>query len=226
MHHKSHKRWVLGFVFVLALTACSRAASTPQAANSKGTPAPVAKVLGGFNVIDGTQYQIATISTANDSSESSRYDISQLFTYERSNYNIYNYVFLDVDKETVHALLPTNEYSILSIQGYPLPGPNTPPDPKPPVSWWLYTIIKADTDHSRQFNYADKQTLAVSDVGGNGYTEIISDVDSVLGVAFKEGNALLIIYRSNHKNFLAHVHLPTRTVTNTLELPSFGEDVK
>jgi hypothetical protein len=208
---------------LIALTGCSNPISR-SVETVNGTPVPAKKMLGAFYPIEGTHYQLASIATDKGESSNRGYDFSQLFSYGRSDYSVYNYVFLDVDGEKVHALLPTNENAILSIQGYPTPNANQ--EPKIVVAWWLYTIVKEDTNKDEQLSYPDKKTLAISDVGGDGYTEIIADVDQVLGDAFKAGDVLLIIYRAKGKNFLAHVDLAARKVTTTTELPSFGEDVK
>lgn len=220
----SRKSVFIFSLLLIALTACSISASQPVELVN-GTPVPVKKVLGGFYPIEGTHYQIAGI--APDRSESERgngYDLSQLFSSGRLDYSVNNYVFLDVDSETVHALLPTNQNVILSVQGYPMPKAND--IAKLPVAWWFYSIAKEDTNKDGRLSDSDKKTLSVSDVGGQGYTELIADVDGILGDAYKDGNVLVLIYRANDKNFLAHVDLLARKVTQTTELPSFGEDVK
>lgn len=213
-------------MFALMLTACGGLVGrTVKSIDGSNTPVPVKKVLGAFYPIDGTHFQLASIATEQGDSGSSRgYDFSQLFSYGRSDYSVYNYVFLDVDSESVYALLPTNDDAILSIQGYPVP--NASVEPKVPVDWWLYTLVKSDTNKDQQLSYADLKTLAISDVGGKGYTELVSGVDQVLGDVYKDGNVLLLIYRSSGKNFLAHVDLNSRKVSKTTELPSFGADVK
>jgi hypothetical protein len=208
-------------ILVTCLAACTMAATRPVEIIN-GTPVSVEKVLGAFYAINGTHYQLASIDVPQEGRVVR--DLSQLFSTGRLDYGVYNYVFLDVDSETVHALLPNNQSFILSIRGYPFS--ETGDLPKVPVAWWLYTIVKEDTNHDGQLSSLDRKTLAVSDVAGNGYTEIIADVDRILGDVFKEGNALLIVYHANGKNFLAHVDLLTRKVTTTTELPFFGEDVK
>ena len=223
---RSHRNIVFAFgALLIALTACSSAIPGRSVETVNGTPVPVKKTLGAFYPIEGTHYQLASISVDQGES-SSGYDFTRLFSYGRSDYSVYNYVFLDVATETVHALLPTNLNVILSIQGYPTPNSSDLSAQKIPVAWWLYTLVKEDTNKDEQLSYPDKKTLAVSDVAGNGYTEIVADVDQILGNVFKEGNVLLLIYRANGKNFLAHVDLSARKVTATTELPSFGEDVK
>ena len=214
---------ILGLL-TLILAACSGMVgrSGNKELNTSGTPIPVKKVLGGFHPIDGTQYQLASIDIPSEGG--GRYDFSQLFSSGRSDYGVYNYVFWDTQSESVYALLPSNEDSILSIQGYPVPDSNA--TPKIPVAWWFYTLAKDDTNQDEKLTLADEKTLAISDVGGKGYTELVSGVDVVLGDVYKDGNILLLIYRAKDKNFLAHVDLTSRKVTQTTELPSFGDDVK
>ncbi len=218
----------LGMLLVMVTVACEKSARSADGSSGEvnGTPVAVAKVVGSFYPIEGTHYQLATISTSQN--ESGRgYDLSNLFSYGRSDYSVYNYVFLDVDTETAYALLPTNDNAILSIQGYPTPSPAEPlAGEKTPVAWWLYTLVKQDTNQDDQLSYLDKQTLAISDVGGKGYTEIIPNVDQVLGNVLKNETILLIIYSSDHKNYLAHIDLPGRVVTKTTELPDFGVNLK
>jgi len=212
-------------VLFFSTVACETSGTRSSAANN-GTPVAVSKILGAFNAIEGTHYQIATVSTDFNGS-SGRNDLGSLFSSGRSDYSVYNYVFLDIDAETVHALLPTNDNTILSIQGYPTPGPVDPVSgEKVPVAVWLYMVVKEDTNHDGSLSSKDKQTLAISDVGGNGYTEIISDVDQVFGNVLKNATTLLVVYSSSDKTYLAHIDLPGHVVTKTTELPDFGGNIK
>lgn len=225
--------WAISLVFLIAL-ACIGAliyfntkplvASSPNNENK-----PISKTLGNFQSIDGTNYLIASVTSNN--SEASVF--SELFSSGRwygggSGYSQYNLVFLDVTSETVYPLLPTNDNEIVSMEGFPKPVPSftnqsQPPQPAHPIAWWLFSIVASDTNQDNNLSALDKQTISVSDVGGKGYAEIISNVDNLLGTAYKNTNTLLVIYRSDGKNYLAHVDLPSRQVTSTEELPLGGE---
>jgi len=190
------------------------------------TPTPD-KVIGGFTSIDGTDIQIAPITDTGSSSfnllemlESSRYYSSY------SGYSIYNYVFFDTRSETVHALLSDNSARITRIDGYPEPDYTLPVEERTSVRWWMFVLVKHDTNDDNVLDEEDRQTIAVSDVNGNGYIELIKDVDEVLTTVFKDVEMLLVIYHANEKYFLARIDLPTRAVISTTELPSFGDDVK
>jgi hypothetical protein len=216
----------LGILLVSAMACTRTSVKTPTAAGGP-SPTPSTKSVGTFYPIDGTNYQLAAIETSYGESSGSGFDPRELFSYGRSNYSVHNYVFFDVDAETVAPLLPTNQQIILSMSGFPTPKtPVTPDEPKIPVAWWLYTLVKADTNGDGQLSYQDKQTLGISDVGGKGYVEMIPDIDAMLASTYKSGDVLLVIYHAEAKYYLAHIDLPSRTVTKTTELPSFGGDVK
>lgn len=194
------------------------------------TDTPLIKTLGQFRSIEGTNYLISSVTGSTD--ETSIYE--ELFSSGRwygggYGHHQYNIVFLDITTETAYPLLPTNDYEIISMEGFPKPVPvfdsTAPAPPRAPVEWWFFSVVKSDTNQDGSFSSLDKQTLSVADVGGRGYTELIPDVDDVLGIAYKGKDTLLVIYRSNEKNYLARIDLPARQVSSTEEL-ALGEEIK
>ena len=204
---------------------------TISSSSSKNEDEPIIKTLGDFRSIDGTDYLIASVTGGGSNPNI----FSELFSVGRwyggnYGYNQYNLVFVDINTENVYPLLKTNDFEIISMEGFPTPIPNfnnqfVTQQPAIPIAWWLFSIVKSDTNMDEELSSLDKKTLSVADVGGKGYTEIIPDVDDLLGTAFKNNNTLLIIYRSNGVNYLAHVDLLSRQVVSTEELP-LGEDIK
>ena len=234
MSAKAKRIVILLTIVVLIGIVCASAAfmnvKPPRLPLSQNTETPLVKTLGDFRAIDGTDYLISIVT--GNPEETNIYD--ELFSSGRwygggYGYNQYNIVFLNITTETVYPLLPSNDYEIISMEGFPKPIPafdqSAPAQPKIPIAWWLFSIVKSDTNQDGDFSALDKQTLSIADVGGKGYTEIISAVDDVLGTAFKKGDILLIVYRSNDKNYLARIDLPTRQVNSTEELP-LGEEIK
>lgn len=220
---------LIGVVCVGLLFFNVRAFNSPS--SSQQEDEPIAKTLGNFRSIEGTDFLITSVTGGN-------YDtniLSELFSSGRwyggnYGYNQYNLVFLDITTETVYPLLDTNEYEITSMEGFPKPVPNFnnqsgPQQPATPIAWWLFSIVKSDTDMDEELSALDKKTLSIADVGGRGYTEIIQDVDDLLGTAFKNNETLLIIYRSNGTSYLARVDLPSRQVNSSEELP-LGDEIK
>jgi hypothetical protein len=79
-------------------------------------------------------------------------------------------------------------------------------------------VVKSDTDGDKKLTYKDNKVLAISDAGGVGYTEIISDVEEVYGQADSEANSLYVIYRSQSRKYVAKIDLLNRKVVSTKEL--------
>ena len=212
---------------VVAGMACNRFTQSPNSV-AGGTPQLVEKHLSAFRPIEGTNYMIADVSGNPQANE--RGNIAPFLWIESgysgySGYEIYNYVFFSSETETFNKLLPTNEYVVLQIVGFPSGAPTDKPEEFEPVMWWLYVLAKTDTDKNGILDYKDKITIGVTDVGGNSPTEVIPDVDNVLGNMLKNDDTLFVMYHSLDKNYVAKIDLPSRTVVSTNEM-NLGDDVK
>ena len=225
-----HRILISVIVVSLAImgAACNRMIQSPNSVAIEGTQQPVEKHLSAFRPIEGTNYMIADISGNPQTEE--RGSFSPFRWIESgysgySGYEIYNYVFFSSETETFNKLLPTNEYVVLQIVGFPSGTPTDKPEDFKPVRWWLYLLAKADTDKNGILDYKDKLTIGVTDVGGNSPTELISEVDSVLGHMLKNEDTLFVIYHSLDKNYVAKIDLPGRQIVSTNEM-NLGNDVK
>ena len=213
---------------ILIGVACSRITQSPNSVAIESTLQPVEKHLSAFRPIEGTTYMIADISGNPQTEE--RGSFSPFRWIESgysgySGYEIYNFVFFNSETETFNRLLPTNESVVLQIVGFPPGTPTEKPEDFKPVMWWMYVLAKADTDKSGVLDYKDKLTIGVTDVGGNSPTELIPDVESVLGHILKDENTLFVIYHSLDKNYIAKIDLPGRQLVTTTEM-NLGDDVK
>jgi hypothetical protein len=220
-------------VLALFLTACIPGVvdrSPAQGSEPPPTLQPVEKVLSSFNPIQGTSYLMAGIiamAGTRDVSLNPLEWINSSGSYSSYSSNTYNYVFFNLETEQYHRLLPSNEYAIYQTSGFPTLqyDPANPNQPAPTIEWWLYSVIKKDTDGNGSLGYGDDLTIGVSDVGGNGYTELIEGVDSILSQVYKDSSALFIIYNADKKNYIAKINPSTREVISTTEM-DLGEDVK
>lgn len=119
--------------------------------------------------------------------------------------------------------MPTNEQAILQKFAWPI---CCNPTLENPVAGWLYYIVTTDTNGDGLLSAYDRFTLALSNVGGDGYVELIQDVEIDLGKTSPDAATLFVFYRQNGKNYQAKIDLAAKTVISTVEMPSFGEDVK
>jgi hypothetical protein len=231
------KRTFILFIIVISLmgsgTSCTRllGASNPSETGAGPAPTlqPVEKILSPFTPIQGTDTLMAGVISAPVSREGSLNPLEWINNSSYSSYSsgTYNYVFFNLNTEEYKRLLPVSDYVIYQTAGFPTLqyDPAKPDQPAPPVKWWVYSIIKKDTNNDGNLGYEDKLTISISDVGGNGYTELIENVDAVLSQIYKDDFAMFIIYNADQKNYIAKINPATREVVSTTEM-DLGEDVK
>ncbi len=222
------------FVLALSLAACLSGyidRTAPQSeAGPASTPVPVEKVLSPFNPITGTDYLMAGIVAApvgRDASFNPLNWINSSSGYSSSSSGTYNYVFFEQASGQYHRLLPTNDYTIFQTSGFPSQqyDPANPNKPAPVVEYWVFSVIKQNTNTDGYIGYGDKMTIAISDVGGNGYTELIDNVDGLLGQVYQNSASMFIMYNSDKKNYVAKINPSTRELLSTTEF-DLGGDVK
>lgn len=224
------------FILLLSLSACSQniaRGDSSVVAENVPTPQPVTKTLSSFNPIQGTDYLMAGIvpvstATTRDASFNPLDWISNSgYSSGYTSYAIYNYVFFNTETKSYLRLLQNNEYVIYQTTGFPQPtyDPSHPDQPAPVIEYWVYTIVKADTNKDGGLGYLDKYTIGISDVGGNGYTELIENADAILSIYYENSASLLVIYNVNEKNFIAVIDPSTRQLVSTIEM-DLGEDVQ
>ncbi len=225
---------IVPFLIVLGviLTACIPDILGRNAAvNSETSPTPqlVEKILSPFNPIKGTNYLMAGIIAAPATREGSLNPLEWINSVSYSSYSsgTYNYVFFDLDTEQYNRLLPANDHTIYQTSGFPVLeyDPANPDQPAPTVEWWVYSVIKKDTNSDGYLAYEDKLTIGISDVGGKGYTELIENVDGVLAQIYRDSSTMFIIYSADEKNYIAKINPSAREVISTTEM-DLGEDVK
>ena len=223
---------LLVLILPLSTFACSRniipQSSAPNTENP-AAPAPVEKTLSSFTSIAGTDYLMAgivPIEVARDSSRNPFEWISSSGYSGYSSYVTYNYVFFNTQTGEYHRLLPRNDLVIQQTAGFPqfVYDSNDPEKPAPVIEFWIYNIVKADTNGDTFFDYRDKLTIGISDVSGSNYTELIENVDAIQSQYYKDSSNFIIIYNVNDKNFIAKVNPITREILSTTEM-DLGEDV-
>ncbi|MFN8400555.1 MAG: hypothetical protein U0X74_11100 [Anaerolineales bacterium] len=224
---------LLALVIALSTFACG-SNIIPQSsfvnAEAPEAPKPVEKTLSSFTSIAGTDYLMAgivPIEVTRDTSLNPFEWINNSGYSSYSSYATYNYVFFNTQTEEYHRLLPNNNSVILQTAGFPQPvyDPNDPTKPAPPIEFWIFNIIKADTNADGFFDYRDKLTIGIADVSGSNYIELIQNVDAIQSQYYKDPANFFIIYNVNQTNFIAKVNPITRQIVSTTEM-DLGEDVK
>lgn len=216
----------LGFVTLFVCAACSLSQQNQSSPTEKGK-VNASRSLGRFMCLPGTSFQMAPIESIDESGGFSK-------GYER---RIHNYLFMDATKATFTKLLDRNSYAIVERFVFPnVVSQSYPGDPSDIIScsntnekvrWLLYSIVKEDSNSDRQLTIEDQKILAISDIRGLNYSELIPNVQEIYGRAFqKESNRLVIVYSSRDRKQVSVIDLPTQKIVSTKLLPDLGKDVK
>jgi hypothetical protein len=162
--------------------------------------------LGDFDRLDGTDYLIAPVHST---------QTYQASYYEKGTSAVRNYLFVNGLDKSSRWLVPHNSYLFLSKHEgliYPSTGERY-------VDWIRYEVIKEDTNRDERMTRDDQRTIAISYPTGEGYLELLSGIDQVLGYEMRDANHLLIFYLTDGTNYLSEIDIANRLVTVTEELP-------
>ena len=238
----SKQLWkLIGLVGIVAtLASCSRApASSPTStqveANATPAPLPAPKEvwMTDFQQIDGTPYLYAPIYVA---TQERRNIIKEIKSAASSSYedrsegvDTRNYMFVHRDNLSASKLLTNNSSRLLTMEQLNVTATPARPDPdSPPKGKGMKTVtalwhlrVLADTNNDKILSDLDRKQIAISDVSGANYTEIIKDIDRILLVYPKGLDRRLVIYTSGTKRFVANVDITQRKAT-IKELPSIN----
>jgi hypothetical protein len=162
--------------------------------------------LGDFDRLEGTDYLMAPVYST---------QTYQAAYYEKGTSAVRNYLFVNaIDKSSLW-LVPHNNYLILSRhkEFY------TPPRGSSLVAWLRYEVVKSDTNQDGRLTRDDKRTIGISDPNGDRYSELITNIDQILGYEMLNENSFLIFYRTDTKNYIAEINISERSIFVTNELP-------
>jgi hypothetical protein len=165
-------------------------------------------VLGNFTPIAGTPYYMAPISAEQNYRQE---------YYDKSAISIRNYLLLNVNDRTAVRLVPKNNTLFLNAETVGQKGKNG--ETTKAEGLW-YQVVKTDTNGDQRLTENDARTIAISDVSGKNYTEVVPRVDRLLGSLQPDPTKLMLIYETEGKNYLTQIDLPSRQITLAQELPA------
>ncbi len=176
-------------------------------ANKKsGFDSKVKTSLGQFQEIEGTPYIMAPVNSQLNSRQD--YDENQALT-------IHNYLFVNVNDKSIQQLVPKNNFLFVNAQQVVLERRND----KIVRGIW-YKVVKADSNNDKRLDNKDKITIAVSDVSGSDYTEVIDKVDRFLGSHQKNSTSLLVFYELDGREYIGEIDILRRVLVEKVVLPA------
>jgi hypothetical protein len=208
-----------------------------QSANALAANSEQAKLqLGAFQELAGSDYLMAAVSSSGSREEF----IKESYSSREENRYTRNFLFVNMVDQSSHLLFPGNDLLILSSENLIGKAEAKPPAknaaPQSPdqapekaekkdgnaVRWICYRVIKADTDNDKRLNANDLLTIALSDVSGLNYIELLSDVRAVLHQTRRD-DALIFIYTANGKNHIAEINLQTKQLISSKPLQEIAQ---
>lgn len=179
-----------------------------------------------FSPVTGTPYLAApAVIAAVDEGFFERLESSS--SYDKKRGQVRNYLFFNLGDSANQWLLPHSNFHFVEWLELPLRPPeqngkthsqDKEKEPPKPAQLLYHELVKADTNGNKVFDARDLKTIAVSEVSGSGYQELIKDVDWTLNRMMTSEDVLLIIYRAHGKHFAARLSLAKRQITETKEL--------
>lgn len=127
-----------------------------------------------------------------------------------------NFLFYDTQKGSQFWLLPTNRYLVASHNIVESPRDS---DESTTAIAILYQMVKEDTNHDNRLTDSDLLTIALSDINGQHYTEILGGVDSVSGQFVTEDERIAILLSINGKGFTVLVDTDGFGLVDKIPMP-------
>jgi len=165
--------------------------------------------LGNFKELEGTPYLMAPVNSQQINSKNS---------YDKKASTIRNYLFVNGNDKSALKLVPGYDFLFLNAQEVVLERR----DDKIVRGIW-YEVVKADSNNDKLLDKNDKKTIAVSDVSGSEYTEVIGEIDSLLGSHQKNSTTLLVFYELDGREYVGEINILRRVLVENVVLPSIRE---
>ncbi|WP_019499971.1 hypothetical protein [Pseudanabaena sp. PCC 6802] len=164
--------------------------------------------LGAFENIEGTPYLLGAIVLAQESDRG---------YYTKGASSTTNYLILNVKDKSAIRLVPKNNSLFIRAEKF---GKNDRDGKLVQALGLWYVAVKADTNSDRRLTEEDRKIIAVSDVSGANYTEVIPNIDRLLNTFRISETSILTIYEASGKNFVSEIDLAQKKVIETKELPA------
>jgi hypothetical protein len=215
--------WGLLVLSLLLVVGCGKSSipsSTTPNPGTKNEPAEKIKyVMGEFSLTQGTDYLVAPVYT--DYSGKDR--VMSFSSGEYGDYSskkgddslVNNYVFVNRQDLSSRKLFPDNRSIILAAQqlgeaGTEGTGSNQKTVVKN-VKAVLYQVVKADTNNDKKLNREDQKVIAIADVNGANYKELVTGIDRVINIHAQSKDKRIVFYQTGQDYFAASIDIPSRS---------------
>ncbi len=193
--------------------------TTPNPGTKDETAEKTKYVMGEFSLTNGTDYLSAPVYT--DHSGKGR--IMSFASGEYGDYSsakgdqvlVNNYVFFNRQDLSSRKLFPDNKSTILAAQqlgeaGIEGTGSNQKTIIKN-VKAVLYQVVKTDTNSDKKLDSKDKKSIAIADVNGANYRELVTGIDRVINIHAQSKDKRIVFYQTGQDHFAVSIDIPSRS---------------
>ena len=224
MKNKYQPNWLLLILTFLTI-GCSNQVqiNLPEDSAIETSSSNINFELGNFKKISGSSFLVAPIrSISNEGRSTIRISSSgggYVYTH--------NYIYLDLEDETLQRLLPVDDHVIQDTTGHAPRNTEVDNDPEAEdaISWWVYSIVKDDSNEDGYLGADDLITIGVADVGGQNFTEILEGIEEILGQEMKNDSELVIIFVKDGLRFISKINMLEKTIVDTQEIFVFASEI-
>lgn len=130
-----------------------------------------------------------------------------------------NILFSDLHNETNKWLLPHNKYLITE---HKLINESNSYNSDENIVTILYKIVKNDTNNDSRLTENDKLIISLSEPDGNNYTEVLKNVDTIIGYELINKEVIAILYSREKQSFTAYIGLNGFKLKKEIKLPKLN----
>jgi hypothetical protein len=170
-----------------------------------------------FSLTNGTDYLMAAVysdyagrdrwSSPGASSEYGGYDQKG-----GGNAFAHNYVIMNRQSLASRKLFADNKFMILDSQKLGESVKEGTVSVIKNVTALMFRVVKADTNNDKILNDKDKQVIALADVDGSNYQELIVGIDQVLNIHSQSKDRRVVFYQVGKDYFAGSIDIPNRSV--------------
>ena len=138
------------------------------------------------------------------------------YSSKRGRREVHNILFANLEDQSSRWLFPANEQRILDHRG--LTGQGSARRDEEALAMF-YRVAMEDTNEDGEIDELDRQSVALSDLDGQRYTEIVSGLEELSGYETLNDREFALVYQAQAKLHIARVSLETFEVLSTVEVP-------
>lgn len=142
------------------------------------------------------------------------------YSRSKSTNSTRNILFSNLLTKKSHWLLPNNSFL---ISHHKLLNESNTYSSDQDIVAIIYHIVKADTNGDERLTKNDLITVALTDIEGANYTEILPDIQELLGYKIINKDSIAISFNRDEQGYIYYIDMNTYKITEEIMLPKIPE---